>query len=41
MGKDVPCIDGEGEDEKKRIIRIKKILTYGSKALQLPVNYTN
>lgn len=38
MGKDVPCIDGVGDEEKVRIVRIKKILTYGSKLLQLPVN---
>jgi len=36
-GKDVPCISGSGEKEQIRIIRIKKILTYGSKLLQIPV----
>ena len=32
-GKDVPCIDGKGEEEKKKIKRIKKILNYGLKVL--------
>jgi len=28
MGKDVPCIDGEGETEKKRIEMYKRIFKY-------------
>ncbi len=39
MGKDVPCIDGVGDEEKKRIDKIKKTLAYGSKVLQTPVKY--
>lgn len=38
LGKDVPCIDGVRDEEKLRIVRIKKILTYGSKFIQAPVN---
>ncbi|KRX08431.1 hypothetical protein PPERSA_12912 [Pseudocohnilembus persalinus] len=35
-GKDVPCIEGDGEAEQIRIKRIKKICNYGAKILQLP-----
>jgi hypothetical protein len=35
-GKDIACIQGEGEDERKRIKRIKKILNYVFKLTQIP-----
>ena len=33
---DLSCIKGDGEEEYKRMNRIKKVMSYGSKALQLP-----
>lgn len=37
LGKNVPCIEGSGEVEQMKIVRIKKFLTYGSKMVQTPV----
>ncbi|EDK31378.2 transmembrane protein, putative (macronuclear) [Tetrahymena thermophila SB210] len=36
MGKDVPCIDGQGDEEQAKIKKTKKILSYGGKILQIP-----
>jgi hypothetical protein len=35
-GQDVSCIAGKGEEERKRIKKIKKIISYTFKGLQLP-----
>lgn len=35
-GYDLHCIRGDGEEEYKRMNLIKKIMSYGSKGLQLP-----
>lgn len=36
LGKDVPCIPGEGDAEKKRILLIKRLFKYTFKIIQLP-----
>lgn len=36
MGYDLPCIGGDGKKERDTIIKIRKILKYGMKAIQLP-----
>ena len=33
LGKDVPCIDGEGDEEMQKIKIIKKVLTYTGKLI--------
>lgn len=33
LGKDVPCIDGEGDAEKKRILLFKRLFKYTFKAI--------
>lgn len=33
MGKDVPCISGEGQEERSRIANIKGIINYLTKAV--------
>ena len=38
MGKNVPCVEGEGESERLKIKKSKNIIAYGSKLLNLPVN---
>mmetsp|Transcript_41601 Transcript_41601/g.36993 ORF Transcript_41601/g.36993 Transcript_41601/m.36993 type:complete len:110 (-) Transcript_41601:658-987(-) len=35
-GYDLPCVDGDGEEERKRLKRFKRIINYGFKLLQLP-----
>jgi hypothetical protein len=32
-GKNVPCIEGEGESEKKKIKKYKSVIAYGSKII--------
>jgi hypothetical protein len=32
-GKNVPCVEGEGEEEKIKIKKYKSIIAYGSKIL--------
>ncbi|KAL4500467.1 hypothetical protein ABPG72_003418 [Tetrahymena utriculariae] len=36
MGKDVPCIDGQGDEEQAKIKKTKTMLSYGGKLLQTP-----
>ena len=35
-GYDLPCVEGEGEDERKKLKRFKKIVNYFFKGVQLP-----
>ena len=35
-GVDLSCISGKGEEERKKLLRIKKVLNYGFKLIQIP-----
>jgi hypothetical protein len=37
LGKDVPCIGGEGEDEMKKILCYKKFFNLTGKGFQAPM----